>query len=92
MGWMQSNDRTTGGRSLPPCKGFCAKCLRKRSITEMVIETNDRSDAFGYYVCAGGYDVGGCYDGPYPDGADSPNPGGDDLSPVPNLMHLGRGD
>lgn len=70
---------------MPPYNGHCAKCLRRRPITDMQIEVNERSAACGYYVCAGSYSVGGCYDGPYP--YDKPRPRTDDLSPVENLLH-----
>lgn len=84
----QSSDRTTGGRQTPPYKGYCAKCLRRRPISEMQIEANERSAAYNYYVCRGSYSEGGCYDGPYPDGADGPtDTGTDNVGPHPNLLH-----
>ena len=89
-GWpvnmQQSNDRTTGGRSMPPYNGHCAKCLRRRPVGEMTIEANERSGAFGFYVCGESSMDGGCYDGPYPN--DTPDTRPDDLSPVPNLLHI----
>ena len=85
MGWNltsnQSSDRTTGGRSLPPETGLCAKCLHIREIGQMVLETNIRSAAYNYYVCQEP-----CYDGPYPE-PDTPQSGDDDMTPNPHLLH-----
>ena len=76
---------------MPPYNGFCAKCLRRRAINEMSIEANERSGAYGYYVCSGTYSEGGCYDGPYPTGADHPTPENDGTAPVEHLLHINFG-
>lgn len=70
---------------MPPYNGFCAKCLMRRPVAEMTIESNQESAAFGYYVCSEPASQGGCYDGPFPDLSFQNRP--DDMSPVPNLLH-----
>ena len=81
----RSSDATAGGVNLPPAKAHCAHCNRKRLVSDMVVETNTQSAAYGFLVCNEDHMQGGCFEGPQPD---RQKPGkSDDTGPIPNLYY-----
>lgn len=80
-----SNNADAGGVEKPPAKAMCASCNRRRLVSEMVIETNERSGAHGYLVCYEPWQQGGCFEGPYPD-LEKPAKS-DDIGPIPNIFY-----
>ena len=81
----ESSDRTNGGRQRPLYSAFCASCGRRRKVAEMLVETNERSDCYDYLVCGEKADIGGCFEGPYPQ-LRKPDKA-DDVGPIPNLFY-----
>lgn len=80
-----SNSTERGVVNLPPAKAMCAKCNRRRLVSDMQVETNERSGAFSFLVCSEPWQHGGCYEGPYPD--DSKPAQSEDIGPIPNIFY-----
>lgn len=85
----KSSSTDSGEVERPPAKAMCAKCNRRRLMEEMQPETNHRSGAYGLYVCADDWRVGGCFEGPYPEEEHTLKPVVDEgISPVyPGLFY-----
>lgn len=75
----------TGGVPRPPVKAMCASCNRRRLVSDMVIETNERSGAHGFLVCNEPWQQGGCFEGVYPDLQKREK--ADDIGPIPNIFY-----
>ena len=74
-----------GGVERPPLKAMCADCNRRRWVTDMIVETNPNSSAYGYLVCAQPWNQGGCFEGPQPDRTKPAK--SDDMSPIKNIFY-----
>lgn len=62
-----SQDRTNGGRQMPPVKDFCARCRRYRFVSDLDKETREDSPIKGKLVCSESSQTGvGCLDGGKP--------------------------
>lgn len=83
-GWTKHDSSHTnpdaGGVTLPPQKAMCHCCVRRRLVSDMTIEINERSDSYGYLVCAED-----CYEGPYPDLLKPAK--NDDIGPIHNIYY-----